>query len=303
MKAIVFLIAFLLFSFPFHVEDFSLKEDAFHGSSIETWYFEGLSSNYSFVLMITYVLNTVTLGYYIYNNSVLEKYGRVIFHKFEFSSSHPMLLVGDNKIMEGNIEDGTLIYNINFSDGGNGMNITMKNITKGWVMHDGTMWLAVPDMNMEGEIFVDGIAHFISGRGYHDHNIFRVYSPIISRGYEDGKVMLNGTSFVWADILYPEPEKFIVLSYNSTYHVMHNVSIHPKNYVFFRWHFIPSCFEVYGKEGENEVKAAFSSVSIHYIHLPFINYWRYHVIAKGYVRTGEQNHSFISHEIMEYMKY
>ncbi|MCD6512386.1 MAG: hypothetical protein J7K61_02125 [Thermoplasmata archaeon] len=304
MKALTFFIILLLF-FPYswHVDDFSLREDAFHDVSIETWYFEGISQNHSFVLMITYFVGSVTIGYYIYENCNLIKYGRKTFHEFELSSSHPMLSINENKIIEGMIENDTLVYRINFIDGDNGINVIMRNITRGWVMHDDTMWLAVPDMDMEGYVYVDGIVHEVMGRGYHDHNIFRFYSPLISRGYADGKVMLDGISFVWAKILYPLPEKFIVLSFNGTYHIIHNVSIHAKNYVFFKWHFIPSSFEVYGSDEGNEIKAEFSSISVHYIHLPLINYWRYHAAVKGYIVAGGRNHTFSSTEIMEYMRY
>ncbi|MBC7081206.1 MAG: hypothetical protein H5T44_03035 [Thermoplasmatales archaeon] len=279
-----------------------MKDDAFHSSlpfHIETWYFEAIFENYSIVFMITLLPNIfVMIGGHIYSKGRIIYEERKIYRSFIVSDEYPLLRIDEENFMEGYIIDGKICYNISYVGDNFGFNLNFENKTKGWkTLPD--FWLSLPNMPVEGEIFINGSRELVKGKGYHDHNIFYLKS-IFSKGYFDGKLIEENFSIVWGKII--GKEEFIILS-NESFFLLKNVSIYMGNYTFDHGKIIPTSFNIHGKSKNIEVSLNFDACSIHYIKLPFINYWRYHVFVSGKVCIDGFEKEIRSFEIIEYMDF
>ncbi|MBC7128105.1 MAG: hypothetical protein H5T45_00020 [Thermoplasmatales archaeon] len=302
MKFILFLLFFsLIFQNIYEIE---LRDDAFHSSlpfHIETWYFEAIFENYSIVFMITILPDIFAMiGEHFYFNGEKIYEERKIYKSFFISDEYPLLIVDSKTIMQGYIgSGGEICYNISYIGNNFGINFHFENKTKGWKTGLPDFWLSLPNMRVEGEIFINNSLEHVKGKGYHDHNIFYLKS-IFSNGYFDGKLIEENFSIVWGKII--GKEDFIIFS-NESFFLIDNISISMDEYIFDHGRIIPTSFYIYGKNSNVEISLNFKTKSIHYIKLPFINYWRYHVAVTGKVFIDGFEKEINSFEIMEYMKF
>ncbi len=292
MKISPIILMLLLTNFDF--SDMNIKDDAFHDElafHIETWYFEIISKNESMVFMITLIGKMMAMiGVQFYENGIPLYDGRKIYSSFNTSNEIPYIAINGKEIMKGCVKNGKLFYKISYSSENISLNLFFQNRSKGW---KNKKWLAIPNMKANGSISFQGKEFKMNGKGYHDHNIFYIWQPFVERGYIDGKVILGNISLFWARLMRNAfiHEDFAIYS-NSSYHVL-NVAIKCRKYRLNNGHLIPTSFEIQG-EGIN---LTINATAIHFISLPFIKYWRYHVHSKGMIK-GEKIESF---DIVEYM--
>ena len=311
MKLLSLLIMFLLSLNNFHLCDMSLEDDAFHSDvrlHIETWYFEAIfEDNESIVFMITSISNgskgILMVGMHFYRDGKILYEGRKIFNSFFLSSKIPLIIADGKEMMRGYLnEKRKLCYNISFFDNGHGFQLLFENTTKGWRTNERKLWVAIPNMKVEGKI-VMGKEKEVEGKGYHDHNIFFFLSPFISRGYFDGKIMMNNLSIVWAKLLKSRfsSKNFIVWSAEDYELISKNVSIVGKDYIIEHGKPIPTSFLISVNRKNFSLNVTLKAKAIHFIRLPFVYYWRYHVIAEGEAKIEDKKIVIESFDIMEYM--
>ena len=291
MKILPIVIMLLLANFDF--SDMSIEDDAFHDElpfHIETWYFEAISGNESMVFMITLIGKMAAMiGIQFYEKGMPLYDGRKIYFSFNASNKIPYIAINGKEIMKC-VENGKLFYKISYSSENISFNLFFQNRTIGW---KSKKWIAIPNMKANGSILFQGMEYKMNGKGYHDHNIFYIWQPFVERGYMDGKVILENVSLFWARLMRNAfiHEDFVIYS-NSSYHVL-NATIKFKSYKINNGHLIPTSFKIHG----DGINLTINATAIHFISLPFIKYWRYHVYSKGKIK-GKKIESF---DITEYM--
>lgn len=334
MKKFVIIIPFLFISPLFHdvpldddlaiidkffvPENITLEDDAFHvyPMHVETWYYECFFNNdYSMVFIVTVLSNgkigLALTGLYIYRNGHLEYVGRVVTPSpfFSVSTEKPLIKISGKEIINGYIDEtGNISYIISFKNDGYGIFLSFVNETRGWKgrMSKG-WWLAVPKCKVRGNITIKNDVMEVEGEGYHDHNIFPLYTPLIERGYIDGKLLGNSFSIVWGKIYHNRwnNDTFAVISKNGKYISIpqEDISIKEKSFIYSHGRFIPT--EVNFSFNISDVKGFLNmrAKDFHHIRLPFLWYWRYHVITTGRIRIGENEIMINEMEMMELMIY
>ncbi|OYT62543.1 hypothetical protein B6U81_00655 [Thermoplasmatales archaeon ex4484_30] len=302
----------------FTPENITLKDDAFHVFPLhaETWYYECFFDNdYSMVFIVTVLSNGRTglalAGIYIYRNTHLEYSDRIFIPSpfFFASDKKPLIKIFGKEIINGDIDkEGNLYYNILFENNGYGISLTFINETRGWKGKMGRgWWLAVPKCKVRGTLVINDEKMEVEGIGYHDHNIFHLYTPLVERGYIDGKLLAE-PSIVWGEIFHTRwnSDAFAVISYKGKYISIpqKNITIKEDSYIYDHGRFIPTevnfSFNVGNEmEGFLHVKAE----DFHHIRLPLLWYWRYHVRVEGKIKIGKDEIEVNKIEMMELMIY
>ncbi|KAA0001664.1 MAG: hypothetical protein FE048_05085 [Thermoplasmata archaeon] len=303
----------------FTPENITLKDDAFHvfPLHVETWYYEAFfNNNYSMVFITTVLSNgkiglTLT-GFYIYRNGHLEYKDRVITPSpfFFVSTEKPLIKIFGKEIINGDIDvEGNLFYIISFKKNGYGISLTFINETKGW---KGNMsrgwWLAVPQCKVMGNLIIKDEIIRVEGEGYHDHNIFPLFTPLVERGYIDGKLIQGSFSIVWGKIFHTRwhNDTFAVISKKGKYISIpqKDITIKEYSYIYDHGRFIPTKVNFsFNTSNEMEGFLHMKAEDFHHIRLPFLWYWRYHVIVKGRVKIGKDEMEINKREMMELMIY
>jgi hypothetical protein len=303
----------------FTPEDIVLKDDAFHvfPLHVEDWYFEAFfQNNYSIVLIVTILSNgqhgLALTGLYIYHNGHLDYTNRVVALTpfFHVSEHTPSIHVFEEEVMGGDIdENGNLRYSIFFEKDGYGLSLVFVNETKGW---KGKMsmgwWLAVPHCHVEGTLMLGGDMVEVEGVGYHDHNIFLLSTPLLERGYIDGKLLDDSFSIVWGNIFHTRwhNSTFAVLSMNGSYYSIPqtNISLREASYITDNRRRIPTeVYFAFNASDEVHGRLHMKAVDFHHIRLPFLRYWRYHVLVEGTIYIGAAEHDISKWDMMELMMY
>jgi len=296
MNFLPFIFAIMLLNFSF--SDMVLEDDAFHSNlpfHIETWYFEAIfNSNMSIVFMITSFGKYLMVGIQLYENGFPIYDRRRIYTSFNLSDKTPLIYAGKTKIMEGYLKNGKLNYMISYSSEDISLHLYFENKSKGWKSEK---WIAVPNMRVEGNIFFNQNEINVSGKGYHDHNIFYPYDLLLQIGYIDGKIIYGNTSIFWAKIFNLVSSETFVIYSNISYHLIEDARVKCKDYVINHNYLIPSSFSIHGKN----INITMKSIAIHFIHLPFIHYWRYHYIAEGWIKERGQMKKIKTFDIGECM--
>lgn len=147
----------------------------------------------------------------------------------------------------------------------------------------------------------------VSGEGYHDHNIYPLYAPLINKGYHFGKIPVDSMNITWARVMKNRTteELIVVLNRDQEY-----ISINPRDVRFtiekhIRDHgkIIPTacCLNVENDLLHLDVKM--EPVNFHHISIPTINYWRYHVRYTGDIQVDSVYREIDNIEISEYLKF
>ena len=303
MKILPIVLMLLLTNFDF--SDMSIKDDAFHDElpiHIETWYFESIfKNNESIVFIITSLSNKnngiLMVGFHFYKNGIIIYEKRKIYSKFFLSNQTPYIVVNGKEILKGFLKNGKICYNLSYSIYNFSFELNFENKTKGW---KSDKWLAIPNMEVNGYIYMNGKTERVEGKGYHDHNIFFLWEPFIERGYIDGKIIANNFSIFWARLMgLFHHEDFVIFS-ESSYMLIKNVTIKCYNYKLNHGRLIPTSFHIFAKNKNLSINITIHSTSIHFIHLPLIKYWQYHINARGEIRDNKLV-KIDTNDIMEYM--
>ncbi|MEA2054844.1 MAG: hypothetical protein U9O96_07070 [Candidatus Thermoplasmatota archaeon] len=301
-------------------ENMTLKDDSFHSDlplHIETWYYEAIfNNNYSMIFIVTLFSSdgksgTALAGLYIYKEGHMEVMERATAFSFYASNEGPFIKFFGDEVVNGYIDKyNRLSYDISFEKNENGIELQFINKTRGWKGEMGMgWWLAIPELHVTGKMKIGGKVTSVEGKGYHDHNIFSLFTPVVEWGYMDGKVTCDSFSLVWGDIMHNRrySDIFAILSENGSYMAVLPESIEMRfySYIYDHGRKIPTESFISIDDTKNSifVELHMTTIDFHHIRLPFIHYWRYHVKVEGIIRTAFREEIVDEICIMERMLY
>ena len=304
----------------FTPEDIDFKDDARHRtgffSHVETWYYDGVFENgYSIVSLVNVIhigrFGTVLSGIFIYKDGELIKEIRERYpiKKFYGSEETLQLKINDIEVVKGIVEpDGTWKYNINRGDSENGFNLEYKKTMKPFKGRTYLgKWLVIPRFKIKGTLNVDGKEINVKGSGYHDHNIYPIKAPLVTKGYFFGKISLKDANVVWAEVKKSKSnlEHLVMLTKKDSYK-----SIHPDNIDFKILNkqkdhrkLMPYDCQLIVDDEDLKMNVKFSPIKYHHIGILAAHYWRYHVNYTGKIEMNQKSIEIDNIDIAEYLKF
>lgn len=240
-------------------------------------------------------------GIHFYKNGEIVYERRKIHSSFFVSDEIPYIVADGKEIVNGFLKNGKICYNVSFSTDLFSFSLFYQNTTKGWKTLN-SEWLAIPNMNVKGKFKFKNEEKNVIGKGYHDHNIFFLYNPFTRRGYMDGKIMMKNLSIVWAKLMknFLLHENFLIFS-EEDYNLIENAEIKCLDYEMRNGRLIPTLFIISASYENISINLTLNIISTHFIRLPLIHYWRYHVHATGEIKKNGIRFEVDTFDIMEYM--
>ncbi len=306
---ITILVVLMLHHVTLH--DMELSDDAFHAAlppHIETWYFEAIFDNTeSMVFMITSLSDgkkgIIMTGVHLYCHGEIVYEKRELHTSFYLSDEMPFIVVNEQELMRGVLNArNNMQYRLSYVSDCLSFHLVYENITRGWKNGDET-WIAVPHLQIRGNMSYQGEKREVAGKGYHDHNIFFLSAPLVQRGYFNGKILAENYSIFWARLMWRMAplEDFVVFSNGSYTLLSGDVSIRCAGYAWNHGFLIPKVFSIYAEGNGIRINVTLTAHTIHFIRLPFVRYWRYHIYADGVVRRGSDIIQVHTYDMMEYL--
>jgi hypothetical protein len=235
---------------------------------------------------------------YIYKNGKPITILRCRARNFFASEEELLIRINGKEILKGNQE----AYHISMGNLNQGIELELFQISKAWKGKTSLGdWLAIPRLRVKGKIFVEGNSIDVSGEGYHDHNIYPVYTPFFNRGYHFGKIPAEDLKVTWARVIKkPKKEQVIVVLNEDRYYT----SINPKNVRFtLDRERVPRVWFLRVDSDDLYLDVKIESINFHHISIPPVNYWRYHVKNKGVIETKKSLKKIDNLEISEYLRF
>lgn len=302
-------------------KDVTLQDDALHKKKnfghVETWYYDAMfNNNYSMVTLANVIhlgrLSKVLTGLFLYKDNKLVKSLRkkTSYKHFYGSEEKPQLVIDEKQILHGQIDDDTKnwIFQISMGDERLGVDLEFIKTTTPWKGKTFLgSWLVIPRFNIQGTIFLDGKKISVSGEGYHDHNNYPIYAPLINKGYHFGKIPFDSMNITWANVTKNRRKKqlLIVINKENEY-----VSIDSKDICFTVEHqvedhgkIIPTIWRLNVENDQLFLDVRIESLHFHYISIPTVNYWRHHVRNTGEIEVDAVSKKIENVEISECLKF
>ena len=217
----------------FRPMDIILKDDACHLKDgfgrVETWYYDAIfNNNYSLVSLINVAhigrFGFVLTGLFIYKDSEPIKIIRKRYRLSDFNGNdnNPLIKIKGNELLKGYITDNQ-DWITHISRDENNVKIELEFIKKSRGFKGKTYlgnWLVIPKMEVSGSLLIDENKIDVKGFGYHDHNIYPIYAPLINKGYFFGKLDINSDHLTWARVIKNNSKEQLlaILSKNEKYY-------------------------------------------------------------------------------------
>ena len=274
----------------FTPHDIVLRDDALHRKGnfghVETWYYDALFDNdYSIVMLVNVLhmanFSIVLTRLFIYKDKKLVRNlrGRIPYKRFYGSEEVPLIKLNDQQVIRGHIDRSTKEwkYQISMGNHNQGIDLELIKTTKAWkgktFLGD---WLVIPRFKVKGVIFLDGKRISVSGEGYHDHNNYPVYAPLVNRGYYFGKIPFDSMNITWAKVMKSRSNKqlFIVLNKDNEYISINNEDIcfTVEKQVEDHGKLIPKIWRLNVENDFLNLDVKIESLHFHYINFPSVNY-------------------------------
>jgi hypothetical protein len=304
----------------FHPKDIVFKDDARHRtgffSHVETWYYDAIFENgYSIVSLVNVIhigkIGSVLSGLFFYKdgnllNSIRERFP---LRQFYGSEDTILLKLKNKEILKGIIElNGDWKYLIKRGNEKYGLNLefvkTMKPFKGKTYLGK---WLAIPGFSVSGELTINGKILQVIGNGYHDHNIYPIKAPFVTKGYFFGKIHLENANVIWAQVQKKKSDlqSLVILAKNDSY-----TCIDPDKILFTikekrRDHrkVMPHSCHLQVDDSRLKLDVKFFPNSYHYIRIPATKYWRYHMRYNGSYKMGSTEKSFSEIDIAEFLSF
>ena len=305
----------------FTPHDIVLRDDALHRKGnfghVETWYYDALfENNYSTVMLVNVFhmanFSVVLTRLFIYKDKKLvgNLRGRIPFKRFYGSEDEPLIKLNGQQIIRGHIDRDTKVWKYQISMGNckQGIDLELIKTTKAWkgktFLGD---WLVIPRFKVKGVIFLDGKRISVSGEGYHDHNNYPVYAPLVNRGYYFGTIPFDSMNITWAKVMKSRSNKqlLIVLNKDNEYISINNEDIcfTVEKQVEDHGKLIPKIWRLNVENAFLNLDVRIESLHFHYISFPSVNYWRHHVRNIGEIKIDSFSKRIDVIGISEYLKF
>ena len=302
-------------------QDIILKDDAIHkkGSfgKIETWYYDAIfENNYSIVALINVIhlglFTKILVGLYFYKDNKLIYQFRKNYSKRLFFSSEdtPIISINNKQVLNEFIQNNSLdwITKLSLGEDDWSVELNFKKITKPWKGKTFLgYWLAIPRFIVDGFIICNNKRIQASGEGYHDHNLYPIYSPLTTKGYHFGKISFDSLSITWANVIKnrKKHQPIIVVNYGDKYFSVNpeNINFEIVNEKIENKKEIPLTWKIIINDDKIKTNLLLDSIQNHYVSIPSVNYWRYHVGVKGKIFFNKIKEDIDKIEIAEYLKF
>ena len=272
-------------------------------------------NGYSIVSLVNVIhigrFGTVLSGVFIYKDGALIKEIRQRYPlKRFYGSEETVLLTIDNKeLVKGTIgSDDSWNYTINRGNQHDGFKLQLKKTMKPFKgkTYLGN-WLVIPRFDVSGNLFLNGERISVLGHGYHDHNIYPIKAPFVTKGYFFGKISLSDSYIIWAYIKKDKKhiEHLVMLAKKDEY-----VSIHPDNIKFSiieekkdHRKIMPTHCRLIVDDENLKLNIDFTPEDHHHIGILAAHYWRYHVRYTGEIQTKQEVAKIDTLGIAEYLRF
>jgi len=305
----------------FQPQDIIISDDAWQKKTnffhIETWYFDGIfKNNYNVVTLINILtlgnFGIVLTGFFIYKdtNLIVSKREKHPYKKLYGSDKRPIFKINNHDILSSIVDNNTKkwTYNISMGDNETGFDLQLEKKMKAWKGKTQLgRWLVIPRFDINGVIHLYGKNIKVVGEGYHDHNIYPIFTPAFSKGYHFGKIPINSLNITWARVMkrIKGEEIIVVLNKDNNY-----IKINPKDVRFIvvkekkdHGKLIP---EISTLSIENDIlnlNVKMHTLNFHHISIPTINYWRYHIKYVGDVQVNSLSKKINKVDIAEFLRF
>ena len=305
-----------------NIQPITLEDDAFHKTDktfhIETWYFDAIfTNNYSMSVIISVIqkgnFGFVLSGLYIYKDTELIYRPRTLHRLKQLSASEKKLdmKISDETIMKCSINEdtGSWTYLVSEMFDDVSVNLNFVNMTPGWKTNiTGGWWLVSPRLNVTGYMILEGKNISVSGEGYHDHNWFYIFTPLMQKGWHFGNIGINSLGITWANVMKNRfnTEHIIVLNQKDK----KPIEIDPEDVeiviVEYTWSFgkkIPKRITLNIENDRLHADVIMETVNINHVKLPLLNYWRYHLRIVGTITLDSVTEKIDTIAISELMRF
>lgn len=283
-------------------QDTTLKDDALHKTRgighVETWYYDAmLNDGYSMVTLVnvirTFKIGLVIASLFIYKDGSLMKSIKVRKSSKHFygSEDQPLLILNGKQILRGVIEPDTdnWIFHLSMGDQNQGVNLELVKASKAWKGKTYLgYWLVIPKFKVDGTIFLGGKNISVHGEGYHDHNIYPVYAPLMNKGYNFGKLRVGAIDVTWARVRKnrDNDEVIVVINKDDKYFSIppSDINFTVENYTKDHRKIIPTKYNLKIDNDDVYLNVKIESMNFHHLSVPTVNYWRHHVKNIGEIK-------------------
>ena len=305
---------------PFAPHDISFCDDALHRMKkfhIETFYYDAVFENhYSIVSLV----NVFTLGCYglvltgmfMYKDGkpVKSKRDKILYQYLAGSEQYPQITIHNKDIIHliNDTDNTPRKYVISMGDTRDGFTLHFLQKTTGWKGRTGLgEWLVLPYFEVQGNLYHNEQAIPVQGRGYHDHNIYSIFTPFKMVGYHFGKIATDSVGITWANVMKSRgnEEHIIVINKDQKY-----ISIPPEAICYtiekqVKDHakLIPTKFHLLVETNNITLNVIMELLDVHYIHMPILNYWRYHLSNIGEIQIDGISQKIDTTEISELLRF
>jgi len=295
----------------------TLRDDALHKKqrmlSIETFYYDALFDNgYSIVSLINKFkfgpTGLILTGMFLYKNSqtINSERKRYFPHRLIGSEEEPHIIIDHKNIIQTvNKESNKWVIAVSMGNTQNGFTLTCHQKTPGF---KGTtplgQWLVIPLYDVQGTLYVDGQAITSKGRGYHDHNIYPLSTPLKLQGYHFGKIAVDALTITWARVLKKgsDEQPIVVVNNDQTY-----TSIAPDDIHFIlnkqEKKYPPESFELHVHAHSISLDLTMRTQATHEITMPGLHYYRSHLHVNGTLQINEMKKTINDTEISELLTF
>ena len=298
-----------------------MQDDAVHKKGnfghVETWYYDAMFDNdYSVVTLVNVIhiglLSQVITSLFIYKkNKLIKKLRkRIPYKNFYGSDEKPHIVINKKQILYGKVDSDTneWIFRISMGDKQQGVDLEFVKSMTSWQGRTFLgNWLVIPRFKVKGVIFLDRKRISVSGEGYHDHNNYPVYTPLVNRGYHFGKIPFDSMNITWAKVMKSRSNKqlLIVLNKDNEYISINNEDIcfTVEKQVEDHGKLIPTIWRLNVENAFLNLEVRIESLHFHYISFPSVNYWRHHVRNIGEIKIESFSKRIDTIEISEYLKF
>jgi hypothetical protein len=242
---------------------------------------------------------------------LLNYYRKRIFYKDLYGSEEtPLIKIGNKEIIRGIIDRNTQEwkYTISMGDKNLGFDLQFIKNTKAWKgkTYLGE-WLVIPGFDVRGVLYFQGNETSVVGKGYHDHNIYPICTPLLNKGYHFGKIATDSLVITWANVMKSRGNEEHIVVINKEQKYIHippeAIRFTVEKQVKERGKLIPKRFLLTVDTDDITLNVRMELLNVHYIHMPMLNYWRYHLSNIGEIQIGGISQKIDTTEISELLRF
>jgi len=298
-----------------------IKDDAAHEPKIfgnlETWYYDAIFDNNHSVVCLINVLNffkkgIVLTGLFFYEDNKLINSirNRFALKNTILSKEKPQIVINNKEIINSEFsnKNNEFKYHICMGDTKNNVDLFFSKKMEPWKKdHFLGSWFVVPKLDVKGNIFINDKKILVNGHGYHDHNIYHIYSPLLSKGANFGKIEAGPFNIVWAQVIKNKNESENILVINKDNEIISipsdDIEISVINTVKEHGRKVPIKYLLNVKKNNIYINAEIESINYHFLTVPFIKYWRHHAKNTGEIQIDSINQKIDDIEIIDQLSF